>query len=90
VDPSPGPANPLQRPSVQWSAVAVAIVTLLQALGFVGTPFDIGQQPTQTGTLSTLIPLITGFLGSTGIFGKLGGTLGNLFGAFANKSGPTH
>jgi hypothetical protein len=59
------------RPSVQLSAGALAISTILQALGLVGTPFGMGPAPTSIGTLATLIPIVTGLVGATGGFGAL-------------------
>ncbi|MDW9589841.1 hypothetical protein GOC31_28565 [Sinorhizobium meliloti] len=32
--------------------------TILQSLGVLGTPFGVGAQPTQAGTLATLVPLL--------------------------------
>ncbi|WP_201841428.1 peptidoglycan-binding domain-containing protein [Microvirga zambiensis] len=66
------PAQPAtSRPSVQLSAAGLGITTILQALGIVGTPFGTGPEPTQIGTLATLIPIITGVFGATGGFGAL-------------------
>ena len=66
------PAQPAtSRPSVQLSAGALAIGTILQALGAVGTPFGLGPTPTATGTLATLLPIVTGLFGATGGFGGL-------------------
>src|SRR5262249_7933559 len=66
------PAQPAaSRPSVQLSAGALAIGSILQALGFVGTPFGLGPTPTLNGTLATLIPIVTGVFGATGGFGGL-------------------
>jgi putative peptidoglycan binding protein len=95
------PANPnapvLSRPSVQLSAGALGIVTILQALGKIGLPFNLGSvanlpldQSTTAGTLSTLIPLVVGAVGATGGWGALAGIGANLLGgiisAFGKKS----
>src|SRR5215470_3652973 len=66
------PAQPAtSRPSVQLSTGALAIGSILQALGLVGTPFGLGPTPTLNGTLATLIPILTGVFGATGGFGGL-------------------
>jgi hypothetical protein len=59
------------RPSVQLSVAGLALSTILQALGIVGTPFGMGQSPTETGTLATLLPFATAAIGATGGFGAL-------------------
>ena len=96
------PAEPLapamSRPSVQLSTGALGIVTLLQSLGILNLPFNLGALAGQTAsttapvsgsTLATLIPIITGVIGATGGFGALGGVasklLGGLFSAFGKK-----
>src|SRR5262249_36978810 len=61
----------MSRPSVQLSVGGLALSTILQGLGYLGTPFGMGQSPTQTGTLATLIPILTGTIGATGGFGAL-------------------
>ena len=67
---APALATPaLQKPSVALSGIALAVTTLLQALGVVGTPFGIGTEPTQTGTIATLAPVLTGLVGATGGWG---------------------
>jgi hypothetical protein len=72
VPPPPPPPEPaLQKPSVQLGAFGLAITTLLQALGIVGTPFGIGEAPTQAGTIATLAPVLTALVGATGGFGML-------------------
>jgi peptidoglycan hydrolase-like protein with peptidoglycan-binding domain len=65
------PQAAISKPSVQLSAAALAVTTTLQALGIVGTPFNMGAEPTQTGTLATLIPIATALIGATGGFGTL-------------------
>ena len=95
------PANPnvpvLSRPSVQLSAGALGMVTILQALGKIGLPFNLGslanlppEQSTTIGSLSTLIPLVVGAVGATGGWGALAGIGARLFGgiisAFGKKS----
>lgn len=70
--PPPKPAaKPIEDPSVQLSAAGLGITTILQALGYVGTPFGMGAEPTQAGTLATLIPVLTGMFGATGGFGTV-------------------
>ena len=59
------------KPSVQLSVAGLALSTILQALGIVGTPFGMGQSPTETGTLATLLPFATAAIGATGGFGAL-------------------
>jgi peptidoglycan hydrolase-like protein with peptidoglycan-binding domain len=83
------PSNPntpvLSRPSVQLSSGALGIVTILQSLGQIGLPFNLGNAipsaglpSTTAGTLSTLIPLVVGAVGATGGWGALAGIAGNL------------
>lgn len=86
--PAETPQAAISKPSVQLSAAALGVTTLLQALGVVGLPFNIAPGATQTGTLATLIPLATGVIGATGGFGSLLGIgrallggLGRAFGA---------
>jgi hypothetical protein len=96
------PAEPLapalSRPSVQLSTGALGIVTLLQSLGVLNLPFNLGAiagqaasttAPVSGSTLATLIPMITGVIGATGGFGALGGIasklLGGLFSSFGKK-----
>lgn len=96
------PAEPLapamSRPSVQLSAGVLGIVTMLQSLGVLNLPFNLGAAtgqaatttaPASGSTLATLIPIITGVIGATGGFGALGGVasklVGGLFSAFAKK-----
>ena len=61
----------IQKPSVQLSAAGLALTSILQAIGTIGTPFGMGSQPTVAGTLATLIPLLTGLFGATNGFGAL-------------------
>ncbi|WP_316199371.1 peptidoglycan-binding domain-containing protein [Bradyrhizobium sp. SZCCHNS2002] len=94
------PANPnapvLSRSSVQLSTGALGIVTILQALGKIGLPFNLGSlanlspdQSTTIGTISTLIPLVVGAVGATGGWGALASVgaklLGGIIGAFGKK-----
>ena len=65
------PISAIQKPSVQASAIALALSTILQATGAVGTPFGMGEAPTQVGTITTLAPLLTGLVGATGGWGAL-------------------
>ena len=82
------PAQPAtSRPSVQLSAGALGISTILQALGVVGTPFGMGPTPTTTGTLATIIPIVTGVLGMSGGFGSLLNVGRALLGGFAGAAG---
>ncbi|WP_051386864.1 peptidoglycan-binding domain-containing protein [Bradyrhizobium sp. ARR65] len=92
------PADPntpvLSRPSVQLSAGALGIVTILQALGKIGLPFNLGAAAnlppdlsTTAGTLSTLIPLIVGAVGATGGWGALAGMAAQLFGGIISGFG---
>ncbi len=99
TEPKPdAPANPnapvLSRPSVQLSVGALGIVTILQALGKIGLPFNLGNlanlpsdASTTTGTISTLIPLIVGAVGATGGWGALAGVAANLLGGIVNAFG---
>jgi hypothetical protein len=59
--------------------------SILQALGIVGTPFGMGQYPTDIGTLATLIPIATGALGATGGFGALANLGLSLLGGFRRQ-----
>jgi len=76
---SPNPAV------VKTSVWALAASTLLQALGYVGTPLGIGAEPTQTGTLATVIPLITTVVGAFGGFSPIINIAKSLFSGFAKK-----
>ena len=76
----------LSKPSVQLSVAGLGLSTILQALGFVGTPFGMGQNPSDYGTLATLVPIITAAIGATGGFGALGSIASGLLSAFR---GPT-
>ena len=72
VPAAPVPTTPvLQKPSVALSGIGLAVTTLLQGLGLVGTPFGIGAEPTQVGTIATLAPVLTGLVGATGGWGML-------------------
>lgn len=92
------PADPnapaLSRPSVQLSAGALGIVTILQALGKIGLPFNLGSlanlppdASTTTGTLSTLIPVVIGAVGATGGWGALAAVAAKLFGGIISAFG---
>lgn len=84
VAPTPADTTPiLQKPSVQLSAGAFGLSTILQALGFVGMP--IGEAATQTGTLATLAPIVTGLVGMTGGWGALLNVGLKLIGGLVNK-----
>lgn len=65
------PSDPTVKPIVGTSALALMAGSVLQTLGVVGTPFGIGEAPTATGTLTTLIPIIAGVAGAFGGFGPL-------------------
>jgi hypothetical protein len=89
VTPPPTATEPMmQKPSVQLSVAGLGLSSILQAIGILGTPFGMGQSPTVTGTLATLVPILTGVFGATGGFGALlnigRGLLGGIAGA-ANK-----
>lgn len=84
----------LSRPSVQLSSGALGIVSLLQAFGKLGMPFNLGalgnlpsDQSTTTGTIATLIPLIVGAVGATGGWGALAGIGANLLGGLVSALG---
>ncbi|MGN7752962.1 peptidoglycan-binding domain-containing protein [Sinorhizobium sp. 22678] len=88
TDQPQSPQQPaVSRPSVQLSVAGLGITTILQALGILGTPFGMGAQPTQTGTLATLVPILTGVFGATNGFGAILGAARALFGGIANASG---
>jgi hypothetical protein len=81
---------------VQLSVGVLGIVTILQALGIIGLPFDLGSfinmppgASTTARTLSTLVPIIVGAIGATGGWGALAGIAARLFSgivsAFAKK-----
>jgi hypothetical protein len=72
----------ISKPSVQLSVAGLGLSTVLQALGIVGTPFGMGQYPTETGTLATLVPIITAAIGATSGFGALGSIASGLLSAF--------
>jgi hypothetical protein len=80
------PGKPaMSRPSVQLSVAGLGVSSILQALGIVGTPFGMGQYPTDIGTLATLIPIATGALGATGGFGALANLGLSLLGGFRRQ-----
>lgn len=70
---TPQPSVPggaaIGNPSVKASAWGLAIVSVLQALGYVGTP--VGPASTDAGTLATVIPLVTGIVGAVGGFAPI-------------------
>jgi len=72
----------MSKPSVQLSAAGLGLSSILQALGIVGTPFGMGQYPTDIGTLATLVPIVTGAIGATGGFGALANLGLSLLGGF--------
>jgi lysozyme family protein len=76
----------IQKPSVQLSAAGLALTSILQAIGTIGTPFGLGSQPTVAGTLATLIPLLAGVFGATGGFGSLLNLGRILLGVVARKA----
>lgn len=99
---APAEANvpALSRPSVQLSAGALGIVTLLQSFGVLNLPFNLGAlgstgaaaageaaaaMPASGSTLATLIPLITGVIGATSGWGALGGIGSKLLGSLFNS-----
>lgn len=69
---SPAPATGVAKPSVQLSAVALAVSGILQYLGVLGTPFGMGENPTDVGTAAILGPALTAIVGATGAFGSVG------------------
>lgn len=84
----------MSRPSVQLSAGLLGIVSILQALGQVGLPFNLGalaglpaSSSTPNGTLATLIPLVIGGIGATGGWGALAGIAAKLFGGLLSGLG---
>jgi hypothetical protein len=85
--PAETPQAAISKPSVQLSAAALAVTTLLQAWGTVGTPFNVGTQPTTNGTLATLIPIATAVIGATGGFGSLLSIGRSLLGGFGRAFG---
>ena len=76
----------MKMPSVQIGAAGLAITTILQALGQIGTPFGLGSAPTANGTLATLIPLVIAGFGATGGWGSLIGIGSSLLNAIANAA----
>ena len=76
----------MTNPSVQIGAAGLAITTILQALGQLGTPFGMGSAPTFNGTLATLIPLVIAGFGATGGWGSLIGIGSSLLSAIANAA----
>jgi uncharacterized protein (TIGR02594 family) len=75
----------MSKPSVQLSVTGLATTAILQALGIVGTPFGMGQYPTDIGTLATLVPIATGAIGATGGFGALANIALRLFSGFRRQ-----
>ncbi|MDM9628512.1 peptidoglycan-binding domain-containing protein [Rhizobium sp. S152] len=73
----------ISRPSVQLSVVGIAVTSILQAIGVIGTPFGLGAIPTAAGTLATLIPALTGLFGATNGFSSLFGGLRKVAGGLA-------
>lgn len=86
-DPPAKPDTPaMSKPSVQLSVAGLAVGAILQALGIVGTPFNISPATsTLPGTLTTLIPLATAAIGATGGFGALGSLGLKLLSGFARR-----
>jgi hypothetical protein len=78
-------APAIQKPSVQLSAAGLALTSILQVVGIIGTPFGLGALPTTIGTLATLVPMLTGAFGATGGFGALLGFGRTLLSGFARK-----
>jgi len=76
----------LSKPSVQLSVAGLGLSTILQALGMVGTPFGMGQEPTDIGTLATLVPIITAAIGATGGFGALANIALRLLSGFGRET----
>ena len=76
----------LSKPSVQLSVAGLGLSTILQALGMVGTPFGMGQEPTDIGTLATLVPIITAAIGATGGFGALANIALRLLSGFGRQT----
>jgi hypothetical protein len=71
---------------VDPSVAGLGIGALLQALGFVGTPFNVDPATsTLAGTLTTLIPLATAAFGATRGFRALGSLGLKLLGGFARR-----
>lgn len=82
------PATPIaEKPSVALSGIALAIASALQAGGVIGTPFGMGEAPTDGGTLATLVPIITGLVGATGGWGALAKVGLGIVSAFASAQG---
>jgi hypothetical protein len=82
--PTPG-TSAMSRPSVQLSVAGLGLSSILQALGIVGTPFGMGQYPTDIGTLATLVPIATGAIGASGGFGALANLGLRLLGGFRRQ-----
>jgi hypothetical protein len=76
----------MSKPSVQLGVAGLGLGTILQALGIVGTPFGMGDAPTQIGTLATLVPMATAAIGATGGFGALLNIGRTLFGGFSSAA----
>jgi hypothetical protein len=76
----------IQKPSVQLSVAGFGLSSILQALGTVGTPFSMGTEPTSAGTLTTLVPILTGAFGAAGGFGSLLSFARSLFSGLAGKA----
>jgi len=76
----------LSKPSVQLSVAGLGLSTILQALGIVGTPLGMGQDPTPIGTLATLVPIATAAIGATGGFGALANIAFKLFSGFGRQT----
>src|SRR5262249_14866845 len=77
--------NPMSRPSVQLGVFGFALSTILQALGYLGTPFGMGQSPTETGTFATLVPLLIAAIGGSGGFGALADITSSLLKPFQRQ-----
>lgn len=84
--PTPETQPSLGNPIVKTSAWALAASSLLQVFGVVAPP--IGDTSTMTGTLATVIPLVTGAISAVGGFGPLINIGLKLFGAFAASKKP--
>lgn len=94
IEPAPQPAevkietkSVVEKPSVQLGIAGVVVSGILQALGIVGTPFGIGTESTDIGTLATVIPAAAAAIGATGGLSTLLNLGISLLTGLRNKSG---
>jgi hypothetical protein len=77
------PPSAIEKPSVQIGGLASALAILGQIGGVL--PASVGPNATTGGILTTAIPVIATLLGTTGIYGQIGGALKGGAGLFGGR-----